>query len=101
MFGGMFTALASALGGGKKVNEVDNEGAYAFNAYVEGGAQEEEEVGTQGKKPRKQRTKVLWSIVEYRGVTLSRRSKEEIDEALKARTKKALNNLELSLHQPR
>jgi len=97
MFGALLTSLAS-LGGGKTVDEVDNEDA--FNMFGADDAQEEE-VGAQGKKPRKQRANVAWSIVEYRGVTLSRRSKEEIDEALKARTKKALNNLDLSLHQPR
>jgi hypothetical protein len=97
MFGALLTSLAS-LGGGKTVDEVDNEDA--FNMFGADDSQEEE-VGAQGKKPRKQRANVAWSIVEYRGVTLSRRSKEEIDEALKARTKKALNNLDLSLHQPR
>jgi len=98
MFGGMF-GFAALFGGAKKANEA-NQVTYAFNAYVEGDAQEEE-VGAQGKKPRKPRTKVVWSTVVYRGITLSRRSQQEIDEALKARTKKALNNLELSLHQPR
>jgi len=92
--------VLAALFGAKEANEVDNEGTYAFNANTYDDDAQEEEVGA-SKKPRRPRTKVAWSIVMHRGNTLSKRPQQEIDEALKARTKKALNNLELSLHQPR